>query len=130
MDKKSVTFITFVMVDTPKKPARRGRRRKASPMAPGWHPEDIKAAIRKTGVTLTDLSLRAGLSESAVRQAILFHTCPAGERAIVDHLGAHPHELWPRRYDPSGTRVIGNARPRVKVKAIPGRGHRQKQRVA
>jgi hypothetical protein len=35
------------------------------------HKEDIKAAIRKKGLTLSDLSLRAGLSKSTVRTALL-----------------------------------------------------------
>ena len=95
---------------------------------PGWHPEDIKAAIRKTGVTLTELSLRNGLGESTVRQAILFNSCPAGEKVIADYLGINPFELWPRRYNKQGQRIIGRAaRQSTKNQA---RGHRQKGAAA
>ncbi len=94
----------------------------------GMHPEDIKAAIRKTGITLTELSLSSGLSESAVRQAILFTFCPAGERAVIDHLGLPPHEIWPNRYDRDGNRIIGRNQPNTtKSKSL---GHRQKGAVA
>ncbi|MEQ8318727.1 MAG: helix-turn-helix domain-containing protein [Rhodospirillales bacterium] len=94
----------------------------------GMHPEDIKAAIRKTGITLTELSLSSGLSESAVRQAILFRHCPAGERAVIDHLGLPPHEIWPNRYDRDGNRIIGrNQLNTTKSKPV---GHRQKGAVA
>ena len=82
----------------------------------GWHPEFIKAAIRATGTTLTELSLQAGLSESAVRRAILTNTCPAGERVIIEYLqgrpqylNLRPYDLWPQRYNKAGQRIIGHA---------------------
>ncbi len=94
----------------------------------GWHPEDLKAAIRKTGITLSKLSLDKGFSESTVRQAILFTFCPAGERVIAEHLQIHPHELWPDRYDEDGTRIIGNARSKGTQIIIAG--HCQKEAAA
>ena len=94
----------------------------------GWHPEDIKAAIRKTGITLTALSLQNGLGESTVRQAILFHHCPAGERVIIDYLKIDPHELWPERYDEDGNRVIG--RTTMKFTKNRSAGHCQKGEAA
>jgi len=92
------------------------------------HPELIKAAIRMTGITLSELSLRAGLGESTVRQALFFQHCPAGERAIIDHLGLPPHEIWPNRYDKDGNRVIGRSSNNP-TKSGPAR-HRQKGAVA
>jgi len=94
----------------------------------GMHAEEIKAAIRMTGITLNQLSLDAGLGASTVRQAIFFHHCPAGERVIIDHLGLHPHAIWPNRYDRQGNRIIGrNPKDTTKYRAS---GHRQKGAVA
>lgn len=94
----------------------------------GMHAEQIKAAIRMTGITLTELSLRAGLGECTVRQALFFQHCPAGEKAIIDHLGLPPHQIWPNRYDKDGNRVIGqNQSNTTKSKRS---GHRQKGTAA
>lgn len=94
----------------------------------GMHPEDIKAAIRKTGITLTELSLRNGLGESTVRQAILFQSCPAGERVIIEYLGIPPHEIWPERYDRQGNRTIG--RSACNSRRARRAGHCQKRRAS
>jgi Ner family transcriptional regulator len=64
----------------------------------GWHPEDVKAAIRKTGVSLTELALRNGLDESYIRQT-LQRPLPRGEQIIAAHLGLEPKIIWPDRYD-------------------------------
>tara|TARA_R110001592_G_scaffold104697_1_gene294580 strand:- start:73937 stop:74227 length:291 start_codon:yes stop_codon:yes gene_type:complete len=94
----------------------------------GMHPEEIKAAVRMTGITLTELSLRAGLGESNVRQALFFQHCPSGERAIIDHLGLEPHAIWPNRYDRDGNRIIG--RNNINTTKSKSAGHRQKGAVA
>ncbi len=94
----------------------------------GMHAEQIKAAIRMTGITLSELSLRAGHGESTVRQALFFQHCPAGEQAIIDHLGLHPHKIWPNRYDKDGNRIIG--RNRVNTTKSRRSGHRQKGTAA
>lgn len=65
---------------------------------PGWHPEDIKAAIRKQGTTVTALAQLNGLSESALRQAMQ-RTVPAADDVIADFLALPKHALWPHRYD-------------------------------
>ncbi|HBT44348.1 MAG TPA: transcriptional regulator [Rhodospirillaceae bacterium] len=93
----------------------------------GMHPEDIKAAIRKTGITLTELAMRNGLSESAVRMAIIFNCCPAGERAVIERLGVAPHAIWPERYDREGNRLIGRDASNS-MKSGESR-HRQKRRA-
>ena len=64
----------------------------------GWHSEDIKAAVRKTGVTLSDLALAAGLTESACRVALKRPHWDA-EMAIAERIGVSPRELWPQRYE-------------------------------
>jgi Ner family transcriptional regulator len=69
----------------------------------GWHPEDIKASVRKAGKTLTQLALDAGLPECACRVALI-RPYEAAERAIAAHLRLPLHTLWPHRYDPDGTR--------------------------
>jgi Ner family transcriptional regulator len=62
-----------------------------------WHPEDVKAAIRKRGVTMTELSLRHGLAENAVRMT-LRRRWPRVEAIIAAHLGVRPEQIWPSRY--------------------------------
>ena len=71
-----------------------------------WHPEDIKAAIRKTGMTLSDLSRAAGFSEGAAKRALLI-PWPRMEAAIAARLGREPHEIWPSRYSPDGRPMAG-----------------------
>jgi Ner family transcriptional regulator len=92
-------------------------------MKQGWHPEDIKAAIRKRGITVTQLALSNGLSESVCRFALI-KPIPAGERVISEFLGVSPHELWPDRYDAQNRRLI----PRPDTKR--GRPRRQSPKAA
>lgn len=94
----------------------------------GWHREDIKAAIRKTGVTLSQLALDSGLAECAVRLALINPYYPAADRVISTYLGIHPQELWPHRYDKDGTRTIGRSLPKHTGKIETG--HRQKRKAA
>lgn len=68
----------------------------------GWHPENIKAEVRKRGTTLTQLALDNGLYESACRIA-LRHPCYVGEQAIAAFLGKPASALWPSRYNSDGT---------------------------
>lgn len=67
-----------------------------------WHPEDIKAAIRKRGSTMTALALRHGLGDSTVRAAMI-RPCYRAEQVVAAFLGVPAQELWPERYDPDGT---------------------------
>jgi len=72
----------------------------------GWHREDIKAAVRKTGITLSGLALSRGLSESACRTA-LSGRHPRAEAAIAEHIKVPLWELWPDRWQmaPDGTAI-------------------------
>ncbi len=70
----------------------------------GMHPEDIKAAIRKRGMTLSKLALDNGLDESCCRAALI-RSQPEAEKVISRFLGVPLHRLWPDRYDESGGRV-------------------------
>ena len=69
------------------------------------HPEDIKAAVRKRGKTLTQLAQDSGLWESACRLALI-RPSPPGNRAIAAFLGCTVHDLWPQWFNPDGTRRL------------------------
>jgi Ner family transcriptional regulator len=70
--------------------------------ARGWHREDIKAAIRKHGITLEELSVANGLDPRACSLALL-RPHFAAELVIAEFLGRSPRELWPQRFDDDGT---------------------------
>lgn len=77
------------------RPARIARK------ARGWHPEEIKAAIRMRGSSMAELSRQNGYGISAVRQ-VLRRPWPAIEQLVADHLGVPPQEIWPDRYGDDG----------------------------
>ncbi|MGX1100478.1 helix-turn-helix domain-containing protein [Amorphus sp. MBR-141] len=58
---------------------------------------DIRAAIHRSGQTLTGIALANGLAESSCRVALV-RRHRAGEQAIADFLGVSPASLWPDRY--------------------------------
>lgn len=89
----------------------------------GWHPEEIKAAIRMRGKTMTDLSIEHGYRENAVRQ-VFRQPWPAIERLIADFLGVKPQEIWPDRYGPDG---MPNRPLFGRVKFIPKESARQRK---
>lgn len=93
-------------------------------MPSDWHKEDIKAAVRKRGITLRELSLRAGFCDAATRQA-LKKSWPDAEKAIADFLGVTPQTIWPSRYDANGVPRRG-LHSKVDPKADRRRRHRQK----
>lgn len=68
-----------------------------------WHPEDIKAAIRKSGTTIAALARASRLNPAALGQAL---TVPRsrGERIISRALGIPAAVIWPSRYHPDGKR--------------------------
>ncbi|KMJ46655.1 hypothetical protein AB204_02180 [Xenorhabdus khoisanae] len=67
-------------------------------MKSDWHPADIVAAVRKTGISLSELSRRSGLSSATLQNAI-HRRYPKGQRLIAEHIGVHPSEIWPSRYE-------------------------------
>lgn len=69
-----------------------------------WHPEDIKAALRKKGITLTRLAKLNNVKDSSSFSACLVRPMRANEQRIADALGVHPKELWPSRYNEDGSR--------------------------
>ncbi len=80
------------------------------------HPEDIKAKIRKTGVSLADLSHKLGYDRSAISRT-LCQPWPAVEAAIASHLGVPAQSLWPDRYDAEGHPLSNPASKRSRAAA-------------
>lgn len=72
-------------------------------MSADWHPEDIKAAVRKRGTTLAAIAKAAGIKGNALRHALTVPRADA-ERAIAKFLDVHPMTIWPSRYDSDGSR--------------------------
>lgn len=62
-----------------------------------WHRADIVAALHKQGVSLSQLSIDAGLSPSTLRNA-LRAPYPRAEEIIAQAIGVTPQEIWPSRY--------------------------------
>jgi Ner family transcriptional regulator len=71
-------------------------------MPKAWHKEDIKAAVRKRGKTLIELSKASGHPAGTCSIA-LFRPHFAGELVIAEFLGVSPREIWPQRYDADGS---------------------------
>lgn len=68
-----------------------------------WHPEDIKAAVRKRGMTLEGVARAAGIKGAALRLALVVPRS-AAENVIGQFLDVHPKIIWPSRYHKDGTR--------------------------
>jgi Ner family transcriptional regulator len=98
----------------------------ALPPCHDWHPEDVKAAIRKTGVTLKALSIQNGYSASVIRRTLKI-PYPAAQAIIARHLGVAPQDIWPSRYDETGTPLKGRLANRHKSSRSAGSPHCQKR---
>ncbi len=69
----------------------------------GWHPEQIKAALRQSHGAITRLSVTWGLGRTAISQALRRPDYSSSiELRIADALGRKPHELWPARWSADG----------------------------
>lgn len=71
---------------------------------PDLHPEDIKAAIRKKGATLSSLGKRHGI-ERRLMSIALTRPHRAAEEVIAEFLQIPAHHIWPSRYHPDGKRL-------------------------
>jgi len=69
---------------------------------PDWHPEDIKAALRKRGVTLTALSVKHGWAKGTAA-VVLRRPAASVQAAIAAVIGKPPQAIWPSRYNADGT---------------------------
>jgi len=95
--------------------------------AKGWHKSDIKAALEKRCLTLSNLDKANGLPEGTC-SAALRKPHPKGEAAISAALDVHPMVLWPARYNADGTRK--RPQPAANYRPRPQAGHRQKSEAA
>ncbi|MCH4893398.1 transcriptional regulator [Sphingomonas sp. SFZ2018-12] len=73
-------------------------------MISDWHPEDIKAAIRKRGMTLSALARLNGMKPPVLTASMGARVSARSERIIAECIGTPPHEIWPSRYEPNGKR--------------------------
>jgi lambda repressor-like predicted transcriptional regulator len=64
----------------------------------GPHPEEIKARVRMTGVSLEQASLAHGYGKGFL-SAALKRPLFAAEQIIAKLVSERPHRLWPDRYD-------------------------------
>ncbi|EGE0164914.1 DNA-binding protein [Shigella flexneri] len=62
-----------------------------------WHAEQIKAAVRMKGKTLSQLSREAGLKPDTMRNVFRCHI-PRYEAIIARYLDMEPAQIWPSRY--------------------------------
>ena len=84
------------------------------------HPEDVKAKVRKTGVSLAELARRAGLAPGTGARA-LYEPCPRMNHAIAEHLDTSVHTLWPEWFDIDGERLLRFERKTTTLKSSESR---------
>ena len=90
----------------------------------GWHPEDIKAALRKQFGPITAISAGWGLSRAAITNTLgRPDYSTATERRIAEALQVPLHVLWPRRWNPDGTPLPRN----LERKLIPATRNSERQ---
>lgn len=61
------------------------------------HRADIVALVRKSGTSISALSVKAGLRPTTLNNA-LERRYPKGEKIIADAVGLPPEDIWPSRY--------------------------------
>jgi Ner family transcriptional regulator len=66
-------------------------------MPQGWHPQDIIAAVRKSGTSLQRLAREHGFARATLNHC-LTRRWPAAHLVIARHLGVSRHEIWPHWY--------------------------------
>ena len=88
--------------------------------------EDVKAAIRKSGITMNELSRQHGYCDAAVRR-VLQRPWPAIEAIVARHLGKQPWDIWPSRYDAAGVPLRGVRSNKTDTNRPSAPMHRQKQ---
>ena len=69
-----------------------------------WHKSDIKAALEKRGLTLSDLDREHSLPDGTC-SAALRKPHAVGELIIAEALGLSPRQVWPSRYRDDGIRL-------------------------
>lgn len=69
-----------------------------------WHPEDIKTAIRKQGVTLSELCEKMGVAHYSASKALV-EPFTKGELAIAEFFDVPVQLLFPTRWTADKKRV-------------------------
>ncbi len=64
------------------------------------HQADVMALLKKRGITLAEVSRRAGYKHPQTLHRALYARWPKGERIIACALGMKPEDVWPTRYAP------------------------------
>lgn len=86
-----------------------------------WDREEIKAALRRKGYTLTALAREHKVARTYFSQ-VMVQPMPRGEQIIADTLGVPVHKIWPARYQSDGQPLRGRFLPeRDKKLAAPSR---------
>jgi Ner family transcriptional regulator len=73
----------------------------------GMHVEEIKAAIRMKGHTITSLSKSWNLDRTAISKT-LAQPWPEVELRIANFLDKKPQDIWPTRYNLNGSPKTGH----------------------
>ncbi len=97
---------------------------------PDWHPEDIKAAVRKTGISIRQLSIQSGYAPGSLR-TVLAQPWPDAQAIVAARIGVPPQQIWPSRYDPkTGEPLTGFFSTGVLRSRPAAPSHRQIERAA
>lgn len=94
-----------------------------------WHPEDIKAAVRKAGATLRQLADANGIDRGCMSKS-LHQPHLRGEQVIAEHLGVPPWVIWPSRYSADGQPIDRRGGGRSRPRGPRPEHHRQNQEAA
>ena len=62
-----------------------------------WTPARIKFELEERGLSLAEVSRRAGYSPTAAGRALRV-SWPAVEEVIAEAIGTKPSDIWPSRY--------------------------------
>jgi len=76
------------------------------PTIADWDRHAVLYAVRRTGTTMSQLSLVHGLVYGVLRQC-LYKASPRYERLVAEHLGTTPQAIWPSRYHADGSPKSG-----------------------
>ena len=86
-------------------------------MAGDWHKSDIKAALEKRGLGLSDLDRDSNLADGTCSAACR-KPHQLGELTIAEALGLSPRQIWPSRYRPDGVRLRPQPAGNYRGKAV------------
>ena len=90
----------------------------------GWHPEDIKAALRKRGWTIARIGREMGYAFPDTPRKVFVQPWPYMEQVVADLLHIHPAEIWPDRYKADGTHKGAGIRKHSSIFPKPGKEKR------